>query len=92
MLGAIEEPDTVDLINEYEQDKNSEITKRARGKLVINAATVEQLVNRLAGARPVDGDYTRDFVSIYSRDSTGDHRFFCSPRNAWATNETMISQ
>ena len=49
----LDQIETMEIINEYEQDRNAEIAKRVRGKWVIHAGTVEQLVNRLAGANPI---------------------------------------
>jgi hypothetical protein len=56
----------IEIINEYEQDRNSEIAKRVKGQWIIQAGTVEQLVNRLASANPIDGYYTRNFILTYS--------------------------
>ena len=56
----------LELINEYEQDRSAEIAKRVRGQWVIQAGTVEQLVNRLASANPIDGYYTRNFILTYA--------------------------
>jgi hypothetical protein len=56
------------IANEYEQfvDEEELVTDDQTSALVIKHATPRQLVNRLAGAKPIDGAYVRDFVVVYA--------------------------
>lgn len=54
--------------NEFEQflDEEELDMDAQTSALVIKNATPRQLVNRLAGVKPIDGAYVRDFVVVYA--------------------------